>query len=340
MSSTSLFIPAAALLLGFTATIASCGKSQGEVSVLDSTPRSIEAQAGQSPDINLLSDQSDAGSASPTTSIQDAAAQEETTQDQAGSETAETESGETEPSPVTAAPLAGQYVVEVLTSVPHDPEAFTQGLELVDGYLLESQGLRGASARALIDPQNGSIDLQVAVEDVELFAEGITAVDDRFVQLSWTSGLALTGSLQTLGADGPTLDYDGEGWGLCYDGSKLIRSDGSSQLTFHDPATFEELGSVTVRGNDGSEIDQLNELECVGSQVLANVWGWDHILAINAKTGALEALIDATSLRPTSTPFELNYALNGIAYDQQLNQYYLTGKQWPVIYLVRFEPAE
>lgn len=326
----------AAALLSLAGSLAGCGNAQDEVPALDSASRSVEAQAGQSPDRNLLSDQRDAASASSTTAPQGTTDQDTTDQEQSGKEIAASEDNSSDATPP---PLHGQYEVKVITSIPHDPEAFTQGLELVDGYLLESQGLRGASARAWIDPQTGSTNLYVAVQDEEIFAEGITAVDDHFVQLSWTSGFALTGSLQTLAADEATLKYTGEGWGLCFDGTHLVRSDGSSRLTFHDPKTFEEIRSITVYGDDGSEIDQINELECVGSQVLANVWGWDHILAINAKTGALEALIDATSLRPTETPFELNYALNGIAYDRQTNQYYLTGKRWPVIYLVRFEPT-
>ena len=222
--------------------------------------------------------------------------------------------------------------------IPHDSTSYVQGLVFQNGQLLESQGLRGESARSWIDATDGSIQSTVQVDDPDLFAEGIALVDGEFIQLTWQAGRALVG-------DGPSLatssefSYTGEGWGLCFDGEQLIRSDGSNTLSFHDPKTFEPTGSVQVKASDGQPIDSLNELECVGDQVIANVWGWEQLMVIDAATGQLDAVIDAASLRPDGVPLDLDHALNGVAYDPETDTYYLTGKLWPSIFQVRIIPA-
>lgn len=235
-------------------------------------------------------------------------------------------------------PLRGQLKVEVIAEIPHDETSYVQGLVFQDGRLLESQGLRGESARSWISAEDGSIQSSVQVIDPELFAEGIALVDGKFIQLTWEAGRALVGDSATLDPSSE-FSYDGEGWGLCFDGEQLIRSDGTSTLTFHDPKTFEPTGSVQVKASDGQPIESLNELECVGGQVIANVWGWEQLMVIDSATGQLDAVIDASSLRPAGVPLDLHHALNGVAYDPATDTYYLTGKLWPTIFQVRLVPA-
>ncbi len=235
-------------------------------------------------------------------------------------------------------PLRGQFKVEVINEIPHDSTSYVQGLIFEDGRLLESQGLRGESARSWIDAEDGSIQSSVPINDPELFAEGIALVDGEFVQLTWQAGRALVGDGASLTASSE-FSYAGEGWGLCFDGTQLIRSDGTNTLSFHDPKTFELTGSVQVTASDGQRIESLNELECVGNQVIANVWGWEQLMVIDARTGQLDAVIDASSLRPDGVPLDLDHALNGVAYDPETDTYYLTGKLWPSIFQVRIIPS-
>lgn len=242
-----------------------------------------------------------------------------------------------EPEPIPE--LRGNYILEVIRSIPHDATSFTQGLELHDGRLLESQGLRGESGRSWINAQTGEIETLVALEDDEVFAEGITIVDDRFIQLTWQAHRAIIGDLTDLGTSDETFSYSGEGWGLCFDGQWLVRSDGTNTLRFHDPSTFEVVRTVQVQTFEGEAIENLNELECVGNQILANVWGWDQIMVINQESGVIDAIIDARSLRPQGTPPDLDHALNGIAHDADTDTYYLTGKLWPTIFQVRLSKA-
>ncbi len=231
--------------------------------------------------------------------------------------------------------LVGNLAVEVIDQIDHRTTSYVQGLEFSNGRLLESQGRRGLSARSWINAETGEVEAFVALEDDTLFGEGITLVEGQFIQLTWQAGRALTGDGASLADRGPDFTYAGEGWGLCYDGKRLIRSDGSNTLTFHNPIDFAELGSIDIVDANGVPQVNLNELECVGSQVLANVWGSEQILVIDAFTGNLDAVIDASSLRPADTPFDLDHALNGIAYDSETDTYFLTGKLWPTIFRVR-----
>lgn len=240
----------------------------------------------------------------------------------------------------TAPLLQGNLTVEVINEIPHDSTAYTQGLEFHNGQLLESRGLRGQSGRAWIDSSTGEVQQSVSLADEELFGEGITLVDGRFIQLTWKAGIAITGDATNLEVLDDPLVYSGEGWGLCFDGQYVVRSDGTDTLTFHNPTTFAIERELAVRTVEGRAIENINELECVGSQVLANIWGSEQLLAIDTTTGLVAAVIDAQSLRPSDIPLDLDHALNGIAYDAESDTYYLTGKLWPTIFHVRFTSAE
>jgi len=230
------------------------------------------------------------------------------------------------------APTAARKRVEVLASHPHDRGAFTQGLLLHGDSLFESTGLNGSSTVREVEPSSGRVLRSVPLPQ-ELFGEGLAQVDDRLVQLTWTSGIARIYELASFDLVGE-LHYQGEGWGLCHDGKRFVMSNGSDRLTFRDEDSFAETGSVAVT-LDGRPLTQLNELECVEGKVYANVWRTNSIVEIDPATGAVTASIDASGLlsdaeRPGTD------VLNGIAYDPAHQSFYLTGKLWPRLFEVRF----
>ncbi len=242
--------------------------------------------------------------------------------------------GDTGASAASEAP-AQRLRVQVLGSEPHDRGAFTQGLVLDDGNLYESTGLYGRSSLREVDRATGEVRRQVQL-DPATFAEGLARVVDRLIQLTWQQGVAFVYDLATL----ERLDqysYTGEGWGLCYDGARLVMSDGSSSLTFRDPQTFVPTGTVSVT-LDGRSIERLNELECVGDRVYANVWMTDEIVRIDPSTGHADAVIDASNLLAPSERLGAD-VLNGIAYDPDQDVFLITGKLWPRLFEVRFIPA-
>jgi glutaminyl-peptide cyclotransferase len=221
---------------------------------------------------------------------------------------------------------------EVIASFPHDKEAFTQGLLLHEGAFVESTGLTGRSSLRRVMPATGEVQQQVNLDEA-LFGEGIAQVSDRFIQLTWQDQVALVYDLDF--SPRGTFEYEGEGWGLCYDGMRLVMSDGSSRLHFRDPETFQLLSNVEVV-RDGMPVSDLNELECVGSLVYANVWQTEEIVRIDPASGSVLTTLDASDLL---TPAEREEAdvLNGIAFDEATGDFFLTGKLWPKVFQVRFD---
>src|SRR5687767_6102043 len=131
------------------------------------------------------------------------------------------------------APVAPVRLIEVVAEYPHDPEAFTQGLTLVDGQLYEGTGLIGSSELRLVDLQTGEV-LQHHALDEEHFGEGITVLGDKIYQITWQTGTAFVYDRATF-EQIDIFTYDTQGWGLTHDGASLIMSDGSNQLYFRDP---------------------------------------------------------------------------------------------------------
>ena len=242
--------------------------------------------------------------------------------------------GMTRASDVAAAPT---IVPTIIAELPHDPRAFTQGLVLNAGVLFESTGLNGQSSLRRVDRASGQVTESVSLPTDE-FGEGLALVGERLVQLTWMNGLA-----HVYDANGfqPLADfeYTGEGWGLCFDGARLVMSDGSDQLLFRDPDTFELLGRVSVR-DEGAPVARLNELECVAGEVFANVWMTDDIVRVDAATGNVITRIDARSLHARETAPGAD-VLNGIAHDPLTGHFLLTGKLWSTLFEVELalEPA-
>jgi glutamine cyclotransferase len=235
-----------------------------------------------------------------------------------------------------AAPPANLRV-EVLASYPHDPRAFTQGLVLHEGALYESTGLYGQSSLRQVELGTGKV-LRRADLPRTLFGEGLAWANGQLVQLTWREGVALRWAPATFAKDGE-FTYGGDGWGLCFDGRQFVQSDGSHRLYFRDPVTFAVTRQLAVTDN-GQPVSALNELECVGDLVYANVWMSDRIVAIAALNGFVRAEIDAGALLTAAERIALGREaiLNGIAYDPTDQTFLLTGKLWPKLFRGRFVP--
>ncbi|WP_373289832.1 glutaminyl-peptide cyclotransferase [Saccharopolyspora thermophila] len=224
---------------------------------------------------------------------------------------------------------------DVIHVLPHDRSSFTQGLEIADGTLYEGTGLHGSSRLRATDLATGEVRREVRLP-ADLFGEGITVTGDRIWQLTWQEGVAIERDRQTL-AELRRVEYSGEGWGLCFDGSRLVMSDGSDRLTFRDPVTFEPVGGVDVR-LAGVPAEELNELECAGGHVWANVWGSEDILRIDPASGQVTAVVDASGLLAPRDRAGTD-VLNGIAAVPGTDEFVITGKNWPSMFRVRFDPA-
>jgi glutaminyl-peptide cyclotransferase len=248
-------------------------------------------------------------------------------------------------SPASAAASAIERLeVKVLAVHPHDPTCYTQGLVWragnpgtadKTGELYESCGQYGQSSLRRTDPATGAVRQKVAVP-AQYFAEGLALVGERLLQLTWREGVAFVYDRKSFEKRGE-LQYQGEGWGLSYDGKRLVMSDGSDRLTLRDPVSFQATGELQVK-REGVPVERLNELECVGDVIYANVWMTDEILRIDAASGRITGSIDASGLL---TPEEREKAdvLNGIAWNPETRRFWITGKDWPKSFEVEFVPA-
>ncbi len=217
-------------------------------------------------------------------------------------------------------PVCGYQVVNIF---PHDPGAFTEGLIFVDGSLYESTGLYGSSSLRRLDLTSGVV-LQHTDLAADEFGEGLAAIGNLLYQLTWreyTGHVYDRSSFALL----DTFTYGSEGWGLTFDGSHLIRSDGTATLELLNPAALTPTGTLAVHDSNGPVI-RLNELEWVAGELFANVWLTDSIARINPATGTVTTYIDLAGLRPSAGPDA--EVLNGIAYDRGTGRLFVTGKWW------------
>ena len=224
------------------------------------------------------------------------------------------------------------YGVRIVHSYPHDRSSFTQGLEYHDGLLYEGTGLKGQSKLRVEKLETGQVVRQVDVP-AEYFGEGITVFRNRIFQLTWRTQVGFVYSRATFQAL-RRFHYSGEGWGLANDGKQVYMSDGTAQIRCLDPASLRELRRITV--HDGSRvIAMLNELECVGGEIYANVWQTNRIVRFRPSDGAVMGWIDASGLLTADDQREPVDVLNGIAYDAVGKRLFVTGKLWPKLFEVQ-----
>jgi glutaminyl-peptide cyclotransferase len=218
----------------------------------------------------------------------------------------------------------------VLATLPHDTTSFTEGLQRDGTTLWEGTGLAGLSELRELDPTTGAV-VRSAPLPGKLWGEGVAVTGDTIWQLTYQDGVALQWDKATLKVK-KQVALTGEGWGLCYDGNRLVQSDGSATLRFRNPTTFAQTGALTVTLDD-KPVPQLNELECAGGQVWANVWPSTQIVRINPASGRVTATVDGAGLL-TPEQQQGTDVMNGITWLGG-DDYLLTGKYWPVMLRVR-----
>lgn len=220
--------------------------------------------------------------------------------------------------------------VRIVKAYPHDRTAWSQGVVVDDdGTLIEGTGLYGQSTLRRVELETGRVVKKVPLDE-RYFGEGITVLGDRIYQLTWKEKVGLIYDRKTL----RLLDnfpLDGEGWGLTNDGKHLIVSDGSSTLRFFDPETFALVKRLPVTSASRA-VSQLNELEFVEGDILANVWHQDYVVRIDPATGNVTGVIDMANVYPRRQRTHREHVLNGIAYDAKNKRLFVTGKNWPKLY--------
>ena len=225
------------------------------------------------------------------------------------------------------------YGYRVVRTLPHDPGAFTQGLQYQDGYLLESTGLVGRSGIRKVKLETGAVLLKRDLGP-PYFGEGMVSWGDKLVQLTWQHQVGFIYDAKTFAPRGQ-FKYRGEGWSLTKDDRRIIMSDGTDEIRFLNPNTLAETGRIKVTFR-GQPLRNLNELEWVKGEIYANVWQTDMIVRINPTTGVVVGRINLAGLlsnadRQSSSPD----VLNGIAYDAKGDRLFVTGKQWPKLYEIK-----
>lgn len=236
--------------------------------------------------------------------------------------------GEKEPPASEKIPV---YTFKIVKVYPHDKEAFTQGLMYADGVIYEGTGQRGESSIRKVSLETGEV-IQKRDLPAELFGEGITLVDDHLIQLTWTSQVGFVydkNSLQQVAQ----FRYLTEGWGLTYDGKRLIMSDGTATLQMLDPKTYEYTGYIAVKAGR-TPVEHLNELEFVDGEIFANVWPGNRIARIDPETGSVVGWIDGSGLLAPEDYRDTVDVLNGIAWDARSKRLFVTGKLWPKLFEV------
>jgi glutamine cyclotransferase len=226
-----------------------------------------------------------------------------------------------------------KYGYRVVNTYPHDSEAFTQGLFFDKGLLYEGTGQESGSSLREVELETGNVLRQLNLEP-SLFGEGITLYNDRIYQVTWTSKVGFIYNK----SDFRVLNriyYQTQGWGLTTIDDRIVMSDGTNVLYFHEPEMFDAVSKIEVYDNE-KKVDQLNELEYINGEIWANIWMTDLIARIDPATGRVNSYVDLSRLFPEAKRREVNAdVLNGIAYDTDGQRIFVTGKRWPGLYEIR-----
>lgn len=228
-----------------------------------------------------------------------------------------------------ALPVYGYKVEKVF---PHDTQAYTEGLFYLHGDLYEATGMWGRSAIRKERLEDGKVLQSVAIPPF-MFGEGIVNWGDELISLTWRDHVGFRWDLKTFRQLG-TFHYPGEGWALTQDGKHIYMSDGTSVLRVLDPRTLAQVGQITVTA-EGQPVVNINELEWVKGEILANIWQTGRIARIDPATGHVTGWIDLSSLPEAQHLADPDAVLNGIAYDAVHDRLFVTGKDWPHLYQIR-----
>lgn len=242
-----------------------------------------------------------------------------------------TTSGASNPSAEAPAP---QLSYEVVNSYPHDTEAYLQGLVWYDDGFYESTGLYGRSTLRRVEFPSGKVVKSIDLAS-NLFGEGLAMIGDRLIQLTWQEHRGFVYDRESFKLLSE-FTYKTEGWGLAYDGTNLILSDGSSTLTWLDPQTYQPGRKLQVTMN-GRPITQINELEFIDGEIWANVYQTDLILQIDPASGKVKSFLDLKGILAPSDRKGTQDVLNGIAYDAERKRIFVGGKLWPRLFEIRIK---
>jgi glutaminyl-peptide cyclotransferase len=231
-----------------------------------------------------------------------------------------------------ASPSKGTF--KLIDSLPHSTDAFTQGLTYRDGKLIETTGLVGQSKINIIDAATGKVEKSVELP-LGIFGEGNTLAGDTLYVISYKNQVMMKYHYPSLDKIS-TTSYYGEGWGLTYFNDELVMSNGTSTLFFRDPESFDLLKTQAITYASISK-HYINELEATDDYIYANIWGDDEVMQIDARKGTVERIWDLSTLRYGQVDNNAAEVLNGVAFDSIRNLFYITGKNWDQIYLLKFE---
>ena len=245
--------------------------------------------------------------------------------------------------PVNNIPPPSQIMYKVIAVYPHDPTAFTQGLEYHDGKLYEGTGEFSRSNLRVVDIKTGKVERNYLIPDKSIFGEGITIFKNKIYQLTWQNHKVYVYNVNDFNHPVDSLKWSREGWGATNDNRNIIISDGSSHLFFVQPDEKSKELKVnkilTVADNRG-EVDSLNELELIDGYVYANRWLTNDIVKIDTATGYVAGKMNLTGLLnqyDPGAPIEDGAVLNGIAYDSATKKLYITGKDWPRLFEIELQ---
>lgn len=230
------------------------------------------------------------------------------------------------------------YSFKIINTYPHDPKAYTQGLEYYNGFLYEGTGRNGESSIRKTDLKTGKV-LKKYDLDKQYFGEGITIFNNKLHQLTWQKGKGFVYNLETFKKEKEfTYKKSLEGWGLTNDGKNLIKTDGTERIWFLNPKTHTEESYIEAYTNT-QKVEKLNELEYVNGKIYANRWQLNSILIINPKNGKVESVVNLDDLKKTIDKIQKldpnDDVLNGIAYDTKNDRLFVTGKQWSKLYEIK-----
>jgi glutamine cyclotransferase len=225
------------------------------------------------------------------------------------------------------------YAYQVVNEYPHDVEAFTQGLQFLDGELFEGTGNYGTSSIRRVQLETGEVK-QIRNLDQELFGEGITVFGERIYQLTYKSQVGFIYDKSTFQEIQKIYYQNQEGWGLTHNGEELIMSDGTNIIYFLDPEMFTINRQIEVYHNEGPA-NMLNELEYINGKIWANRYYTDEIVIIDPESGKVEGRINLKGILKAQHRKASTDVLNGIAWDESGGRIFVTGKYWPLLFEIR-----
>ncbi|MBI6118075.1 glutaminyl-peptide cyclotransferase [Salegentibacter maritimus] len=229
------------------------------------------------------------------------------------------------------------YTYKIINKYPHNKQAYTQGLEFYQDTLYESTGQYGSSSLRKLNLETGEVLNKIILED-RYFGEGLTILNNKLYLLTWREKEGLIYNLDTFKQTGSfAYNQSKEGWGLCNDGEKLYKSDGTEKIWILDSETLAEKDFIQLATNT-KIYSKFNELEWIEGKIYANTYQFPSVTIINPKNGAIEGVIDFRGLRDELGNLESldpqNHVLNGIAYNPNTKKLYVTGKNWDTLFEV------